>query len=126
MDRSAASALSPVQSRALDALIDRYTRRTAGSKKIAAENRPILADPRSAAGFKQQWKEMVYPIVTTRSDGANVWDVDGNEYVDFVMGFGASLFGHRPPFVMSRLFGSNWSRASKSARSSRLQAKSQH
>ena len=103
MDRSAASALSPVQSRALDALIDRYTRRTAGSKKIAAENRPILADPRSAAGFKQQWKEMVYPIVTTRSDGANVWDVDGNEYVDFVMGFGASLFGHRPPFVIQAL-----------------------
>ena len=29
-----------------------------------------------------------------------MWDVDGNEYVDFVMGFGASLFGHRPPFVV--------------------------
>ena len=43
---------------------------------------------------------MVYPIVTTRSDGSKVWDVDGNEYVDFVMGFGASLFGHRPPFVV--------------------------
>ena len=36
---------------------------------------------------------MVYPIVSTRSDGFKVWDVDGNEYVDFVMGFGASLFG---------------------------------
>src|SRR5262249_7045356 len=46
------------------------------------------------------WKEMVYPIVTTRSDGSKVWDVDGNEYVDFVMGFGASMFGHRPPFVV--------------------------
>ena len=43
---------------------------------------------------------MVYPIVTTRSDGSKVWDVDGNEYVDFVMGFGANLFGHRPPFVV--------------------------
>ena len=81
-------------------MIDRYTRRTAGSKAIAAKNRPVLADPRSAAGFKQLWKEMVYPIVTTRSNGANLWDVDGNEYVDFVMGFGASLFGHRPPFVV--------------------------
>ena len=36
---------------------------------------------------------MVYPIYTTRSDGSRVWDVDGNEYIDFVMGFGASMFG---------------------------------
>ena len=93
-------ALTADQSRALDALIARYTKRTAGSKKLAAQNRPILADPRSVAGFKQLWKEMVYPISTTRSDGSKVWDVDGNEYVDFVMGFGASMFGHRPPFVV--------------------------
>src|SRR5213592_391281 len=90
--------LSPGQQRALDALIARYTARTAGSKKLAAQNRPVLADPRSVAGFKQIWKEMVYPIVTTRSDGSKVWDIDANEYVDFVMGFGANLFGHRPPF----------------------------
>jgi aryl carrier-like protein len=99
IDRSTVT-LSPVQRRALDALIARYTSRTAASKAQAATNRPVLADPRSAAGFKPLWKEMVYPIVTTRSDGSHVWDVDGNDYVDFVMGFGASLFGHRPPFVV--------------------------
>jgi amino acid adenylation domain-containing protein len=99
-DRAAGLALSPNQSRALDAWIARYSQRTPRSKQLAAENRPFLADPRSAAGFKQLWKEMVYPLVTTRSDGSKVWDVDGNEYVDFVMGFGASMFGHRPPFVV--------------------------
>ena len=88
---------------ALEALIARYTQTHRGSKKLAAENRPILADPRSVSGFKQLWKEMVYPIFTTRSDGSRVWDVDGNEYVDFVMGFGASLFGHRPPFVVQAI-----------------------
>ena len=46
---------------------------------------------------------MVYPIYTTRSDGSRVWDVDGNEYVDFVMDFGASLFGHRTPFVVQAI-----------------------
>ena len=45
------------------------------------------------------WKEMVYPIVTTRSAGSKLWDVDGNEYVDLVNGFGMILFGHSPPFV---------------------------
>jgi amino acid adenylation domain-containing protein len=100
MDRGVASALTPVQARALETLIARYGRRTAGSKRVASANRASLADPRSAAGFKQLWKEIVYPIVTTRSDGSRLWDVDGNEYVDFVMGFGANLFGHRPPFVV--------------------------
>jgi amino acid adenylation domain-containing protein len=99
-DKNASTALPEGQKRVLDALIARYIGRTAGSKKLVAENRANLADPRSVAGFNRLWKEMVYPIVSTRSDGSKVWDVDGNEYVDFVMGFGASLFGHRPPFVV--------------------------
>ena len=45
------------------------------------------------------WKEMVYPIVASRSAGSKLWDLDGNEYVDLVNGFGAILFGHNPPFV---------------------------
>ena len=28
-----------------------------------------------------------------------MWDVDGNEYVDFVQGMGPNLFGHAPEFV---------------------------
>jgi amino acid adenylation domain-containing protein len=100
LDRSPSSSLSPVQRRALDDLIASYTARTAGSKRLAAEQREVLADPRSVAGFNRLWKEMTYPIFTVRSDGSKIWDVDGNEYVDFVMGFSASLFGHRPPFVV--------------------------
>ena len=87
------------QQKSLDALIERYVQRTRESKRLTALHREYLADPRSVSGFKLLWKEMVYPFVTPRSDGSKVWDVDGNEYVDFVMGFGASLFGHRPPFV---------------------------
>jgi glutamate-1-semialdehyde aminotransferase len=37
---------------------------------------------------------MVYPIVVERSSGSKLWDVDGNEYVDLVNGFGLNLFGH--------------------------------
>jgi amino acid adenylation domain-containing protein len=99
-DRTATLAITNAQTRALEDLIANYTARTGQSKKLAAQNRPTLADPRSASGFNRLWKEMVYPILTTHSDGAKVWDVDGNEYIDFVMGFGASMFGHRPPFVI--------------------------
>ncbi|MDP9147111.1 MAG: aminotransferase class III-fold pyridoxal phosphate-dependent enzyme, partial [Acidobacteriota bacterium] len=100
IDRAASMAMSPEQTAALQTLIARYTKRTPESKKMAIKNRPILADPRSVGGFKQLWKDLVYPIYTTRSEGSKVWDVDGNEYVDFVQGFGASMFGHRAPFIV--------------------------
>ncbi|HKD82308.1 MAG TPA: aminotransferase class III-fold pyridoxal phosphate-dependent enzyme [Candidatus Angelobacter sp.] len=88
------------QQKALDALIARYTSLTKGSKRLTAEHRSHFADPRTVAGFRQVWKEMVYPIVTERSQGSRLWDVDGNEYVDMTNGFGSILFGHRPDFVI--------------------------
>jgi glutamate-1-semialdehyde aminotransferase/acyl carrier protein len=91
--------LTPRQEEALHAFIDRYVRRTSGSKRSTAANRPHLADPRSLAGFRLLWKETVYPIVTVRSSGSRLWDVDGNEYVDLTNGFGMILFGHNPRFV---------------------------
>jgi len=100
IETAAQEALTTGQQQSLREFIECYTRRTSGSKRFAQSNRRQLADPRAVAGFKQIWKEMVYPIVVERSEGSRVWDIDGNEYVDFVMGFGASLFGHRPPFVV--------------------------
>ena len=29
--------------------------------------------------------------------GARMWDVDGNEYIDYCLGYGPLLFGHNPP-----------------------------
>lgn len=39
-------------------------------------------------------------IVFARGDGANVWDVDGNRFVDLAAGFGSLLLGHRPEPVL--------------------------
>jgi 4-aminobutyrate aminotransferase/(S)-3-amino-2-methylpropionate transaminase len=39
------------------------------------------------------------PIVYARGEGANVFDVDDNRYVDLSAGFGALLLGHRPAQV---------------------------
>jgi amino acid adenylation domain-containing protein len=91
--------LTERQSRYLDALIKRYTARTARSKEYTQNHRRVLADPRVAAGFRSQWKEMVYPIVTSRSRGSRLWDLDGNEYVDILNGFGPIMFGHAPKFI---------------------------
>ena len=91
--------LTTLQERNLKDFIERYNHKTAGSKKATAANRAHLADPRSVAGFRMAWKEMVYPIVSVRSAGSKIWDIDGNEYVDVTNGFGMTFFGHNPQFV---------------------------
>ncbi len=92
--------LTPSQQRFITTLTERYVRKTQGSKTYTATHRPSLADPRVAAGFRDIWKEMVYPIVSDRAKGSKIWDVDGNEYIDLVNGFGQTAFGHSPDFVI--------------------------
>jgi len=94
-----ATELSEKQSNYLKAFIKRFTERTANSKRLTQEYRQHLADPRVVSGFRTQWKEIVYPILTERSKGSRLWDVDGNEYIDILNGFGPIMLGHRPDFV---------------------------
>jgi glutamate-1-semialdehyde 2,1-aminomutase len=37
------------------------------------------------------------PIMLERGQGSRVWDIDGNEYIDFMMSFGALIHGHAHP-----------------------------
>ncbi|MBL8331284.1 MAG: aminotransferase class III-fold pyridoxal phosphate-dependent enzyme [Rubrivivax sp.] len=92
-------ALTPNQQEQLQTFIQRYNAHTAGSKQAAQQHRAHLADPRTVAGFRLAWKELVYPLVTVRSSGSRLWDVDGHEYIDITNGFGMILFGHNPDFV---------------------------
>ena len=41
-----------------------------------------------------------FPIYVDRGEGPRKWDVDGNEYVDYIGGHGALLLGHNHPEVM--------------------------
>src|SRR6266849_8409521 len=40
------------------------------------------------------------PIFMDRGKGSRVWDVDGNEYVDFHNGFGVMVVGHAHPKIV--------------------------
>ncbi|MFG6107346.1 aminotransferase class III-fold pyridoxal phosphate-dependent enzyme [Leptothoe sp. EHU-05/26/07-4] len=100
---AAHQSLTESQQRYLHTFIQRYTQRTAESKRRKQTSHPYLADSRACAGFRPSIKEMLYPIVGTRAEGARLWDVDGNEYIDITMGFGVYLFGHRPDFVQQAI-----------------------
>jgi amino acid adenylation domain-containing protein len=84
----------------IDVLIARVTKATPKSKAYTQRYRSVLADPRVAAGFRPEWKEMVYPIVCDRAAGSRLWDIDGNEYIDLLNGFGQTAFGHAADFVV--------------------------
>src|SRR3954470_3692639 len=40
--------------------------------------------------------ESPVPLYFTHGSGPNLWDVDGNHYLDFQLGQGALLYGHAP------------------------------
>ncbi len=43
------------------------------------------------------------PVVTARGEGARIWDVDGKEYIDFVLSWGPLVLGHASPIVLDAL-----------------------
>jgi glutamate-1-semialdehyde 2,1-aminomutase len=40
------------------------------------------------------------PPFIARGEGSKIVDVDGNEYIDYVLSWGPLIFGHRPRFVL--------------------------
>jgi amino acid adenylation domain-containing protein len=103
VQRDLGATLDPKQQAWLADFITRYNARTGASKKHTQQNRAFFADPRAVAGFKQQWKEIVYPVVANRSLGARLWDIDGNEWLDLTISYGAAMLGHQPPFVVEAI-----------------------
>jgi len=46
-----------------------------------------------------QYVQGVAPVFLARANGSHVWDVDGNEYIDFPMALGPIILGHCYPAV---------------------------
>ncbi|MBN2910196.1 glutamate-1-semialdehyde 2,1-aminomutase [Polycladomyces sp. WAk] len=40
------------------------------------------------------------PVVLERGEGSRVWDVDGNEYIDYICSWGPLILGHAHPSVV--------------------------
>ena len=69
--------------------------RTKGSKDLY--ERAVQSMPGGVASSFQLGDP--YPVYLNRGVGAEVWDVDGNEYFDFHNGFGSMAVGHAHPIV---------------------------
>ncbi|MEX2334097.1 MAG: amino acid adenylation domain-containing protein, partial [Pseudohongiella sp.] len=83
----------------IEQLSARLSARCPRSKQMAEEGKTYLADWKYSLQFKQDLKELRFPIVCQTASGSRFVDIDGNEYVDIAMGMGVHYFGHSPRFV---------------------------
>lgn len=93
-------------------MIDQLSEKNKFSKNHTQEFRQYFALNRNAAGFNQRTKELTYTLVCDKTEGAYVYDLDGNEYIDLTMGFGSILFGHNYPPIrkaIERQLKESWS-----------------
>ena len=44
-----------------------------------------------------------HPVVMAKGQGSRLWDVDGNEYLDYNMGYGSLLAGHSHPLLVEAI-----------------------
>ncbi|PYF76881.1 polyketide synthase [Pedobacter nutrimenti] len=95
--------LNPVQQEFLAGLIEKYNKKTGKSKSYTQVHRAQMADPRVVSGFKPATKELVYSLVVNKSKGSRIWDIDGNEYIDVLSGFGSNLLGYQPEVIKKAL-----------------------
>ena len=60
---------------------------------------------RSCQGHKRSHEmlERGYPVFAEKAKGACFWDVDGNRYLDFLLGYGPIVLGYDDPAVNAAL-----------------------
>ena len=57
-----------------------------------------------AGGVASSWQASPpHAIFIERGDGSRIWDIDGNEYVDYHLGYGAMVVGHAHPAVVEAI-----------------------
>lgn len=79
----------------LQALIDR----TPKSGKLWKDAQEFV--PGGLLSLARKFKP--YPFYTTRGEGAYIWDVDGNRYIDCSTAYGVLLLGHRSEAVTAAI-----------------------
>ncbi len=96
-------AITQKQKQFISDLVRLYNSKRQISKQFASENRPFFSDWIVSLNFRKSLSKIIYPIVSSRSEGSKFWDVDGNEYIDLAMGYGVSFFGHRAEFIVDAI-----------------------
>lgn len=62
------------------------------------------AERHVAGGVASSWQDSPpHAIFVDHGDGSHIWDIDGNEYVDYHLGYGAMVVGHAHPAIVQAI-----------------------
>src|SRR3954466_6403100 len=75
---------------------ERFVLRTQRSKDLSKRALESLAGGVTSSFHQRD----PWPVYIDRGEGARIWDVDGNEYLDFHNGFSAMVQGHAHPAIV--------------------------
>jgi len=79
----------PIRRDAMPAVLDYFETRCAGSKKLAAQAAGVIP-----GGVQHNLAfNYPFPLAAERCEGAYMWDIDGNRYIDFLQAGGPTLLG---------------------------------
>lgn len=70
---------------------------TQKSKELYERMVPYLLDGVGSSFHISTYRD--YPVAMTHGKGSKLYDVDGNEYIDYVLGFGPMALGYCPEAV---------------------------
>jgi len=77
-------------------MLKEYVSKTPTSKDLYERAKNILP---AGVSYAIRYFEP-YPFYTVKAKGSKLFDVDGNEYIDFWLGHTALILGHSPPAVV--------------------------
>ena len=95
--------MSLIEGRKMSAIYERemkkFLQKTKRSEQIYKESAEV-----TPFGVHSNYRSMEpYPIYFTKGKGSRLWDVDGNEYIDFHMAFGVLVAGHSHPVLVEEV-----------------------
>jgi glutamate-1-semialdehyde 2,1-aminomutase len=76
--------------------LEAFNAKTPRSAALYERARKTLA---RGIGSSYQWRDP-WPIYLREGKGSHLWDIDGNEYLDYLNGFGSMVQGHAHPAIV--------------------------
>ena len=74
-------------------------KRTANSALLFAQAQEVIASGVNSTARTPRSGWSPYPLFVEHGRGSRLFDVDGNEFIDYLLGLGPMLLGHRPEQV---------------------------
>ncbi|WP_431801518.1 aspartate aminotransferase family protein [Halobacillus andaensis] len=79
----------------LNRAIKKYVEKTPGSKEFLSQTNEVMP-----GGVTANIKSFdPHPVIMKKGKGAYLYDVDGNEYIDYLLSYGALMHGHGHPEI---------------------------